>query len=596
VKRIANLRLLALAIVMVVVFAILTSTYRASVIEAAITEARKQAERRASLQIGALVADVEKFRVLPFVLVELPDVRSVLGAGSAPAKERLDRKFAALAVQTKASVLYAVDQGGTARSASNATGPDSFVGYSFRFRPYFVEALRDGSSEYFAQGSVTGRPGMFLARRVGTPQAALGVIVVKIEFDRIERLWRSAGQRSLIVDRDGIIVVGTDPSLRFRTIAALPRARRAQIEGSRQFGNARLDDAGLRFDGRGFAVDGEGTRYLAVEQRLPMLGWRHVHLEPLKPAIDAAGSRVRFASLILGLAMAALLLLLAWNSSRRRRIEDARSELEAEVARRTAELTRAYDQLQYAAKERENSDTRYRSAREELAQANRLGSIGTITTSVAHEINQPVAAIRTAAENSVKLLGRDQADSAVANLQLIVSLTQRIGAITGELLSYARRGQRENTTTALDEIVDGALMLVGDSFRAAGVRLEVQRPPNLPLIHASRIRIGQVLVNLLQNALDAVTGVQRPHVRLEVSVAGETVRLSVSDNGAGIANDLVETIFQPFFTGKPQGTGLGLGISREIVWDHGGTLSVGFSALGGAEFTVLLPHPVKGTK
>jgi two-component system C4-dicarboxylate transport sensor histidine kinase DctB len=252
--------------------------------------------------------------------------------------------------------------------------------------------------------------------------------------------------------------------------------------------------------------------------------------------------------------------------------------------------------LQYAAKERENSDTRYRSAREELAQANRLGSIGTITTSVAHEINQPVAAIRTAAENSVKLLGRDQADSAVANLQLIVSLTQRIGAITGELLSYARRGQRENTTTALDEIVDGALMLVGDSFRAAGVRLEVQRPPNLPLIHASRIRIGQVLVNLLQNALDAVTGVQRPHVRLEVSVAGETVRLSVSDNGAGIANDLVETIFQPFFTGKPQGTGLGLGISREIVWDHGGTLSVGFSALGGAEFTVLLPHPVKGTK
>jgi len=341
---------------------------------------------------------------------------------------------------------------------------------------------------------------------------------------------------------------------------------------------------------QGFATDPSGLRYLVLERRLPLLGWRHVRLEPIQPAIDSANDRVRLATLIFGLAVSALMVLVAWSATRQRRNEAARASLEEQVSRRTSELTDAYNSLRGEAEERERADRRYRAAREELAQANRLGSIGTITASVAHEINQPVAAIRTAAENGFKLLGRGEPDRAGANLELIVSLTQRIGAITGELLSYARRGRLGPSTIALDDIVDGVLMLIGDSFRRAGVVLEVDRAPRLPRIRASRIRLEQVLVNILQNALDAVADRDGGLVRLEIAADDDTIRMSVHDNGPGLPPELGETVFLPFVTGKVHGTGLGLGISREIVADHGGALTAGASPLGGAAFHATFPR------
>lgn len=586
VERFGGWRMGVAALGIVLLVTLFALGFGANARREAIAQAREQAARRAALEAGALIADVEKFRVLPFVLTELPDVTDTLVARSPAATARLDETLRVLAARTGATVFYAVDRDGIARAASNAGRGDSFVGYSFRFRPYFVASMRGGSSEYFAKGSVTGRPGLFLARRVS---AAAGVVVVKIEFDRIERLWRSAGQTSLVVDRDGVIVVGTDTQRRLRTIGPLPPARRAAIARSRQFGGP-LRDAGLRFDGEGFAQDEAGTRYLVVEEPLPVLGWRHIHLEPLRPILAATDGRTRVATLIVALVLAGLATLVGWSATRRRRGEAARALLEAEVARRTVELTGAYDRLSRESDERAHADSRYRAAREELAQANRLGSIGTITTSVAHELNQPVAAIRTASENGLKLLARGRSDQVAENLSLIVALTQRIGAITGELLTYGRRGRGETAWVPLDHILDGALMLVGDSFRRAGVALDIVRAPGLPDVRAARIRIEQVLVNLLQNALDAVAGRPGARVRLDVSARGEEITLSVEDNGTGVAADTREAIFQPFHTGKPAGTGLGLGISREIVQDHGGTLIVGDSALGGAAFVVILPR------
>lgn len=586
--RFGGWQLAVSTIVLACLTVVLAMTYSSVARQSALDAARVEAERRAALEVGTLAAEIGKYRVLPFVLVELPDMEAALARGVPEARRRLNGTLAALARQTGATVLYAVDRGGMARSASNAGSADSFVGYDFRFRPYFVDALRTGGSEYFARGSVTGRPGLFLARRAGGPEPA-GVIVVKIEFDRIERLWRAAGRLSLVVDRDGVIVMGTDPRLRFRTIGQMPPARRAAIARSQQYGPAPLADAGWRLDGQGYATGSDGRRYLVVSRGLPVLGWRYLHIEPVQPALDAANARVRFGLLVVALLLATMFVLGWWSVTRRRRAEAAHAALEAEVSRRTAELTHAYDRLQRETDERARADSRYRAAREELAQANRLGSIGTITTSVAHEINQPVAAIRTAAENGVKLLARGDMARTGANLDLIVSLTQRIGAITGELLSYARRGRPGREPVPVDAVLDGTLMLIGDSFRRAGVTLTVVRAPDLPTLSASRIRLEQVLVNILGNALDAVSGRPGALVRLEAAVEGADVRLSIHDNGPGLPSDLGEAVFQPFVTGKPHGTGLGLGISREIVADHGGTLTARPSPLGGAVFHVLLP-------
>jgi two-component system C4-dicarboxylate transport sensor histidine kinase DctB len=400
----------------------------------------------------------------------------------------------------------------------------------------------------------------------------------------------------MVVDHDGVIIASSAPNLRLRTIAPLSPDRRAALIKSRQFGDATLADAGIRLGSSGSAVDAEGRRFILVEKPLPLLGWRHLHLEPLKPVLDEVNDRVRLASLIFALGLAALLGAIGWGSTRRRRVEGARVALEAEVSRRTSELTHAYERLRLEGEEREKADGRYRAAREELAQANRLGSIGTITTSVAHEINQPVAAIRTAAENGVKLLARGQTEIASANLTLIVSLTERIGAITGELLSYARRRRREPDTVALDEVVDGAVMLIGHSFARSGASLKVVRAAALPEVRVSRIGLEQVLVNLLQNALDAVVGLPDPRVLLEVEVDEGSIRFLVHDNGPGLPPHLGDSVFQPFVTGKPNGTGLGLGISREIVADHGGSLVADVSPLGGALFHVALPRRLEASR
>lgn len=561
-----------------------------------IADAREQAERRAALETGTLLADVGKFRVLPYVIVELPNVRMALETRDPRAVSNLNQALTSLAQQTGATVLYVIDRTGSVRAASNAGRPDSFIGYEFRFRPYFIDSMANGRSEYFARGSVTGRPGLFLARRVGAASNPLGVIVIKIEFQQLEQLWRSAGQNAFVVDQDGVIVISTDPERRFRTITNLSPDKRSDIKRSGQYSNANLSKAGLTLEDGGFARDKAGTRFLVVEQSLPILNWHHYHLEPLKPVIAAADARTRLATGILAIILLSVLAAVSWIDVRRKRIEEARLFLEAEVARRTSELTAAYHQLQKESDERALADSRYRAAREELAQANRLGSIGTITTSVAHEINQPLAAIRAASDNALKLLALGNAAKVQANLTLIGNLTERVGAITGELLSYGRRVRSTARSVPVGEIIDGAVLLIGDSFRRANVSLELIRSDPLPSVHVVRIRIEQVLVNLLQNALEAVRERDNPMVQLKAFTINNQLLVSISDNGPGVPPDLAETIFQPFYTGRPDGNGLGLSISHEIMQDHGGTLTVEPNEWGGATFLVALPVKVRGRR
>lgn len=561
----------------------------------AIETARTEADQRAALETNALIAEINKFRILPFVLTELPDVHEALANRSPAAQVRLNETLSAVARQTGASSIFAVDANGTARASSNHDQPDSFVNHDFKFRPYFQIATREGAAEYFAAGAVTGRAGLFLARRIGSPTNPIGVIVVKIEFDAIARLWRSEGPLSFVADRHGIIIVSSDPALRYQVIGPSDRSRIAAVARTQQFGLRDLQPAPLRFINRETVVDNDGVRYLASIRALPLLGWHHILLEPERPAIVATRARVRLVTLLMALGVMAMLTLFFWSATRRRLQAAARDALEAEVLRRTAELREAHASLQQEARNREEADSRYRVAREALAQANRLGLIGTITTSVAHELNQPVAAIRTAAENAVKLLARDDPTRVDVNLKLIISLTQRIGTITGELQSYARRGRGKAGATHLQDVLDGAMMLIGDSFRRAGVALKIDRPKDLPTLPVARIRIEQVLVNLLQNALEAVTNQQDAMVRLKINLWAAEMWITISDNGPGIPPDLGETIFQSFVTGRPSGTGLGLGIAREIVQEYGGKLSTIPSELGGATFRIVLPLSNRGS-
>ncbi len=568
-----------------VIVSVVASVYGRRTVADATAAVRLRAMQQTRSNLRLLEAELQTYRLLPVMLGEYTDVRAALASGTVdPA---LNAKLALLAARTGASVIYALDTQGMTIAASNADRPDSFLGHDYRYRDYFTKAMASGATEFFALGSVSGRPGLYLSRRIDRAGRPLGVVVVKVEFDRIAQAWIQDHMATFVVDADGVILISSDPRLEFHTTRALSPARRRTLAQTRQFGTLPLLRAPLTLaDDRSRL--GDGTPAVTVSLPVPIAGWHLVHMEPLDAALRSAAVRTRSATTIAALATIAAMLGAWWLHQRRKRNAGARAELEAEVARRTAELSATADRLQIEVEQREAADQRFRQAREELAHANRVGSIGTITASVAHEINQPVAAIRTFADNAAAFLARDEPARAATNLQAIVELTSRIGTITAGLRRYARRGAGSIGPVALDAAIDGVRLLIGDRFRAKGVTLDLPSGPEARLtVIAGRVRLEQVLVNLLQNALDAVA--ERPDARVDVTVGrkGRDVVLTVADNGPGIDPGIADDLFTPFATSKTDGLGLGLGIARDIMTEFGGTLDL-VPAPRGAVFRMIL--------
>ena len=542
-------------------------------------EAAQQAARD---RAGLLSSELQKFRLLPLVLVEYPDVAAAVAPGGAAAGKRLDRTLELLAGRTDAAAIYVIDASGRTVAASNALLPTSFVGQNYGFRPYFRDAMRTGASELFALGTVSGRPGLYLARRLGDGS---GVVVVKVEFDRLEQSWARGGGTSFVTDAHGVILITSKPDWRFHTTHRLAPAMIARARETLQFGATPLQPAPLTLAGDSATVAGDGrpVAYRTGAAPVPLTGAQLIHLAPLAPALAAATTRVRLwllaLLLVFGLATGVVI-----RSRERRNMQlRARQALEEEVAHRTAELRDANEQLRVESRQRLAADRRYRAAREELTQANRLGSIGQITAGVAHEINQPVAAIRTYAENATLFLDRDKPSEARGNLASIVELTGRIGTITAELRNFARRRTAAPAPVDLGSAIDGALLLGGDRIREL-VSVTVPTPVT---VLAERVRLEQILLNLLQNAAEALAGTANPRIAITVAI-GDTVALTVADNGPGVDTAVAAEIFTPFVTARDDGLGLGLGIARDIAREFGGELDSVASPLGGAAFRLTL--------
>ncbi|WP_164519395.1 sensor histidine kinase [Sphingomonas koreensis] len=559
----------------------------------AVSATDRAAAQLARDNAGLFASELQKFRLLPLVLAEYPDVRAMLETRDTAVAERINARLELLAQRTDAAAIYVLTAQGRAIAASNYRLPASFVGQDYGFRPYFQGAVRDGGAELFALGTVSGRPGLYLARRIGDAARPLGVIVVKIEFEAMQAAWARQQGRTLVTDPHGVVIVTSEPRWRFGTIGRLGADDRAAIRATRQYGSLPLDPLPLTIDGADARMGGETPGNRLATMQIPLAGAQMRVLYPLDPAMRSANANARLVSLGALFAIAGALLLL-WRARERRLIQiAAQRALEGQVAERTAELRETNAQLVAESSERALADQRYRAAREELAQANRLGSLGQITAGVAHEINQPVAAIRSFAENAQGFLARGDSGRADENLGRIVDLTQRIGTITAELRNFARRRTPETGAVDVDAVIESTLLLIGDRVRAQGVVLERTGPAGLH-VTADRVRLEQILINLIQNALDALAGQKAPVIRIVTARTDARIMIEVADNGLGVAPELAGELFMPFVTGRAEGLGLGLPIARNIAREFGGELSPIPSPLGGAAFRLELPEAGHG--
>lgn len=525
---------------------------RVSATDAAADAARKEAE----IMSAGLQSELDKFSLVPLVLAEDPQVRALLtgSGGQAPA---LSRRLEELARQTDAAAIYLMDARGLALAASNWRLPTSFVGSNYSFRRYFRDAMAEDSATQFALGTVSREPGLYIAQRVVAEGRPVGVVAVKVEFDRLEASWRAASEGVFVTDRDGVVLLASNPAWRFRATDMQRANARDHALDRQQFGIARLEPLVIERarDGGGLVT----ARLLDAEQPIALDGWvLHLLVDPSQ-RVGAAVANGRL-YLLLAVGLLGALAVLALYMRRRRELR-----AEALLAARTQTL------------------------REQLNQANRLATLGQISAGVGHEINQPVAAVRVFAENGERLIAGGKPEDARGNFARIVELTDRIGRITSELRRFSRRDAPEPREFPLATVVDGALLLLRDRLDRAEISLAIPDAQALSIrVRAEPVRLEQVLVNLLQNALDAVG--DRGEIALTLATDAAFCLLTVRDDGPGFALGARERLFQPFATTKPGGLGLGLVISRDIMRDLGGDLAVEDDDASGAAFVMKIPR------
>jgi PAS domain S-box-containing protein len=225
-----------------------------------------------------------------------------------------------------------------------------------------------------------------------------------------------------------------------------------------------------------------------------------------------------------------------------------------------------------------------------LRRSERMASLGTTLAGVAHELNNPLAAIMGFAQ---LLLKKPWPDEDRAALETINHEAIRSAAIVRDLLAMARKRSVEpKVRVDINDVVGYVIRTRRYALETAGIRCELYLEPSLPLIDADRAQFEQVVLNLLNNAEQAVTGADHPvHVRVRTRREGRDVVMEVEDNGTGVAESDRSRIWDPFWTTKEDGTGLGLTVVHGIVADHGGTISLESAPGGGSRFVVRLPVP-----
>jgi two-component system C4-dicarboxylate transport sensor histidine kinase DctB len=542
---------------LLLIFALLAGALAAQVagrgVEArALDRMAADAAADAQLRQALMASEIARFRLLPLALSDDRDV--VAADHSNVGAARLDAKLEALAGATGAMVMYVIAPNGHAIAASNWRHPDSFVGRDYHNRPYFSDAIAHGAGDQFSMGSVSHKPGLYLARR----NAAGMVVVVKLEFDRVEAQWRRAGGITFVTNANGVILVTSRADWRFAATQPLSPQQAATARDRAGVGALRPPPYQAAPGGQ-VTIDRAADRYLLATTAPDAAGWRvHLAVSTRTVAAQVRSAQIGAAILIwclLGLGW------LGWRRIQQRRERTA--ALEIAVAERTAELSREID-------ERIAAETRAADLREGLRQANRLAALGQITASVAHETAQPVAAIRTYAATAQKLLAQGATAQVDANLVAIARLTERIGVVTAELRGFARKSTGKTGPIPLVKAMEGACLLLKEHLSRVNFTLP-KIPADMRVI-AGRVRLEQVLVNVLQNALDALEGQADPNITVALVADADTLRLTITDNGPGIAPDIADRLFTPFATSRPSGLGLGLVIAQDIMVDFGGTL------------------------
>lgn len=568
---------------------------------ATLSELSQRGENTLHLAVAALRGQLRRFDRLPALIAQQAVIHALLRSPGNP--DVVDAANAYLRDTDRlldSSDIYVMALDGNTLAASNFDTDISFIGGNFAFRPYFRDALTEGAGRFYALGTTSLVRGYYFGAPIEVDGQTAGVLVFKVDLDTIEQGWRGSNYEVIVTDPEGIIFMSSHPDWTFGATLPLTPERVARTEVTRRYANATVRTLPLTThtgpaDTRLWRIgDDDGGEYIIRSVAMPDADWT-VHV-----LVSTAGARlqaltlVAVAGLLAGLAGLGAIIVIQRRTQLRERLAmqaAAQAQLERRVQERTAELASVNRLLEAEVTERRATEARLRATQDELVQAGKLAALGQMSAALSHEFNQPLGAARNFAENAQLLIDRGRIDEASANIGRILGLVEKMSRISKHLRNFARKPNTRLSAVPLSDAVAAAVELLGWRLKDSAVQLHTDLGANPVHVRAGPVRLQQVLVNVLSNAIDALEDSPKREIRLEAREMDGRAVLRITDTGPGIAPALVDRIFDPFFSTKGVGKGLGLGlsISYNIMHDFGGSLSAANAPGGGAVFTLTLP-------
>ncbi|MGA0281530.1 MAG: sensor histidine kinase, partial [Paracoccaceae bacterium] len=494
---------------------------------------RNKLEVRLTLYSGNLKSELQRNSIVPKLLAR---DQELIGALHSQDFSTSTQRLIDFVDEIGAASLMLLDKDGRTVASTDRNN----LGSMHREMAFFVEATRSNETVFTIVPQETGGVDFYYSRRIEFQNRFIGVVSVEVDLHKFERAWAGISDSIMVLDSEGKIILATDPRWRgvSETEALAKRPAETALSQAVQF------TAGLTGYRDSTYVQGEAV--MRIAGRVPFRGWQIVSFTAFSSVREKVNS-------ILALEVMGFTLMLAmifYLANRRTRVRLKIFENES------AELRRLNERLQREIAEREKVQKTLEVAEQSLEQSSKLAALGEMAAAVSHELNQPLAAMKTYLAGAGLLLSRNRPDETLSAFHRIDDLIERMGAITRQLKTYARKGSETFSPVDMSAALSSSLSMMEPQLKHSNIRLEKVISEQSVVVIGDRVRLEQVLINLLRNAVDAVKTVPDPVIEIMLS-RGETVTLSVRDNGSGIEE--LDLLFEPFHTTKKDGDGVGLG-------------------------------------
>ena len=527
---------------------------------------RSRAEVRLALYSGNLLSELQRNSVVPLLLSRDP---ALIGALTSADFTNSTQRLISYRDEIGAASLLLLDSDGRAVAATDR----NLIGSNHRATSYFVDALRSNETVFSTHRRDSGAIEFNYSRRIDVGGDQIGVISVGVDLRKFETAWSGFSDAVMVSNSEGEIILATESRWRGLTEEEALKARDAPSAIQRAV------QATAAWTTLPMEALFTGDAVMRQSARIGFQGWQMTAFTTYSSVRERVNAVIALEIMVFSILLAGAFYLVSRRAQSRTLL----------FQRESAELRQLNDALQREIAERERAERNLEVAEQTLQQSSKLALLGEMSASVSHELNQPLAAMKTYLAGARLLLQRRRPDEALSSFQRIDGLIERMTAITRQLKSYARKGGDAVEPLDARDCVSSALEMMEPQLKRREVEITRQMPQTPVRVLADKVRLEQVLINLLRNGLDATRDIERARIEILVS-GGETVLISVRDNGHGIKD--LDALFEPFYTTKAPGDGVGLGlaISSGIVNDLGGRLTARNGRTGGAVFEIRLPR------